>query len=674
MYSKLAIKNVRKSVKDYTIYFLTLTISVCIFYVFNSIADQSIMLELNQNQRGYVKLLSNVISGASVFIAFVLGFLIIYANGFLIKRRKKELGLYMCLGMGKGKVSSILFLETFVIGITSLAVGIIIGVFLSQGLAIITANLFAVNMTRFTFVFSSSSMIKTILYFGIMFVLVMFFNSVNVSRYKLIDLIYGEKKNQELKTKNIYVSVVIFLLSVACLVTAYLLILHNKLFVIDEEFIFSLILGFLGTMLFFMSLSGFLLKIVQSNKKLYFKNLNMFVLRQINSKINTTFVSMGTICLMLFVTIGMLATGFSINRSINQSVYKITPYDVSISMQGLDKQTVLNELGMDISKTAKKSVEYQLYEAPFGFLSMTGDTDNPDLKQQIEQSITIEDFNPPVMTISDYNKLMEGAGRDTIHADGEHYYLVGNYQMTFPLLQEFIDRGRTLTFGGTEYTAGQDKAIDESYETTPMALNMITILVPDSAIQNAGLQPVAQGICFDLKDGIIGETFEERFDEASKKVFNKYNFQDKNDLTYFQMYTKEETRMQSAGLSTMVVYMGIYIGLVFLITSVAVLAIQQLSEAADNAKRYRILRNIGAESKMLNHALCLQILIYFLMPLFLAVIHSIVGLYVANTVVVIFGASNIVLPAILTTLVLLAVYGIYFLATYFGSKNIINRG
>lgn len=671
MYSKLAVKNVRKSVKDYAIYFLTLTISVCIFYVFNSISDQSIMLELNQSQRGYVELLANVISGASVFIAFILGFLIIYANGFLIKRRKKELGIYMCLGMGKGKVSIILFLETLVIGITSLAAGLVIGVFLSQGLAILTANLFAVDMTRFAFVFSSSSMIKTIIYFGIMFVLVMLFNSVNVSRYKLIDLIYGDKKNQELKTKNIYVSVVIFLIAVACLGTAYVLILRNNLLLLNWEFGLSLLLGFIGTMLFFMSLSGFLLKIVQSNKKLYFKNLNMFVLRQINSKINTTFVSMGTICLMLFVTIGMLSTGFSINRTINQSVKMITPYDVSISSQGVDQQKVLDELGLDISQYAKNTVEYKLYEAPFSFLSMVGDTEASDLKAQMEQSIV--DFNVPVMTISDYNRLMAGAGRDTLPEDKEHYYLIGNYEMTRPLLQEFIDRGRTLNFGGVQYTAGQDKSIYDSYETTPLAMNMITAIVPDSAIKNAGLKPAAQGVCFDLKDGITGETFEAKFDEPSKKVYNRYNW-DKDDSTQFQMWTKEMTVAQSAGLSTMVVYMGLYIGLVFLITSVAVLAIQQLSEAADNAKRYRILRNIGADSKMLNRALCLQILIYFLMPLFLAVIHSIVGLYVANTVVVIFGSSSIVLPAILTTIVLILVYGVYFLATYFGSKNIINRG
>lgn len=673
MYSKLAVKNVRKSVRDYAIYFLTLTISVCIFYVFNSISDQSIMLELNQSQRGYVESLANVISGASVFIAFILGFLIIYANGFLIKRRKKELGLYMCLGMGKGKVSIILFLETLVIGITSLAAGLIIGVFLSQGLAILTANLFAVDMTRFAFVFSSSSMVKTIIYFGIMFVLVMLFNSINVSRYKLIDLIYGDKKNQELKTKNIYVSVVIFLMAVACLGTAYVLILQNKLLLFDAKFIWSLILGFVGTMLFFMSLSGFLLKIVQSNKKLYFKNLNMFVLRQINSKINTTFVSMGTICLMLFVTIGMLSTGFSINRTINQNVKMLTPYDVSISSQGVDQQKVLDELGLDISKYAEKTVEYKLYEAPFSFFSMVQDTDIAGLREQMENSITLEDFNPPVMTISDFNMLMGGAGREAVPVDGNHYYLIGNYEMTRPLLEEFIDRGRILKFGNVEYTAGQDKSIHDSYETSPMALNMITLIVPDSAIENAGLLPVAQGVCFDLKNGITGEMFEEKFDEPSRKVYNQYSW-DKDDSTQFQMWTKELTVTQSAGLSTMVVYMGLYIGLVFLITSVAVLAIQQLSEAADNAKRYRILRNIGADSKMLNHALCLQILIYFMMPLFLAIIHSIVGLYVANTLVVIFGSSDILLPSILTTAVLILVYGVYFLATYFGSKNIINRG
>lgn len=669
MYSKLAVKNVRKSVKDYAIYFLTLTVSVCIFYVFNSINDQTIMLQLSQNQRGYVELLANVISGASVFIAFILGFLIIYANNFLIKRRKKELGVYLCLGMEKRKIAAILFLETLLIGVTSLATGILLGLFLSQGLAVITANLFAVDMTRFAFVFSVEALWKTIACFGVIFLLVMLFNSLIVSKYKLIDLIYGEKKNQELKTKNIGVSVFLFLVSVACLATAYALIIRNKLMTVDTSFILSLVLGFLGTMLFFLSLSGFLLKVVQSKKGFYLKNLNMFVLRQINSKINTTFISMGVICLMLFVTIGMLATGFSINRTINQSVRMLTPYDLSISIQGVEMQTALEKAGLEVDEYAGVKVPYQLYEAPFSVFEMFHGTNDGLWREQMEQNMTIKDFNPPVMKVSDYNRLMEEAGRKTVQPQGSEYFLLGNYQMLRSLLHEFIAEGNTLTVGGVAYTPGMEEEIFDSYETTPLAMNAVTIILPDSAVE--GLPIMAQGLCLNFKDGIDPQAFEEKYGDAFQTLYNTYA---RNPDTSVEVWTKTQTKEQSLGISTMVVYMGIYIGLIFLITSVAVLAIQQLSEAADNARRFRILRNIGVDGKMINHALFLQILIYFLMPLLLAIVHSVVGLYVANTVVIIFGASDITFPATLTALVIILVYGIYFLATYFGAKAIINKG
>jgi len=228
MFFKLALNNVRKSIKDYTIYFLTLSFGICIFYVFNSIESQEAMLKLNQSQRAIIQVLSEVIGYVSVFIAVILGFLIIFANKFLIKRRKKELGLYMTLGMEKGKISRILILETIIIGIVSLVVGLSVGIFLSQGLSVVTAHLFAVDMKDFTFVFSQSAFFKSILYFGIIYFVVMIFNTITISKYKLINLLIGSKKNETLRIKNIWLSVCLFVLSVISLGIAYRCIIKTE--------------------------------------------------------------------------------------------------------------------------------------------------------------------------------------------------------------------------------------------------------------------------------------------------------------------------------------------------------------------------------------------------------------------------------------------------------------
>ncbi len=192
MLCKLSIKNIKKSIKDYAIYFFTLILGISIFYVFNALDSQAIMLNVSSNTKEIIKLMMNILSGVSVFVSFVLGFLIIYASRFLIKRRSREFGIYLTLGMSKKKVSLILFFETLFIGILSLIVGLFLGILISQVMSLIVANMFEANLTKFTFVFSFSSCLKTIIYFSIMYLLVMIFNTISVSKCKLIDLLNKE--------------------------------------------------------------------------------------------------------------------------------------------------------------------------------------------------------------------------------------------------------------------------------------------------------------------------------------------------------------------------------------------------------------------------------------------------------------------------------------------------
>ena len=327
MYFKLAAKNIKKSLKDYTIYFLTLVFGVCIFYTFNSIKSQGVMMELTALQANAFELTNSVIGIASVFISFILGFLIVYANNYLIKRRKKEFGIYMTLGMENKSLSRIIFVETMLIGVISLGIGLVCGVLLSQGISVFTAKLFKTDITKFTFIFSKDAFIRTIICFGLIYLVVLIFNSYAVRKVQLIDLLNGARKNENLKVKNIWISVVVFLISITMIGIAYYMVLKAGVAVVFN--IVPIILGFVGTFLFFFSLSGFLLKILQANKKHYLKDLNMFVLRQINSKINTTFISMSFICLMLFVAICTFSGGLGITKAMNIDLDDLTQFDAS---------------------------------------------------------------------------------------------------------------------------------------------------------------------------------------------------------------------------------------------------------------------------------------------------------------------------------------------------------
>ena len=225
MLFKLSIKNMKKSFKDYAIYFLTLVLGVAIFYMFNSLDSQQAMLDVSASTRELIKLMITMLGMVSVFIAIVLGFLIVYANNFLINRRKREFGIYMTLGMGKRQISKIILIETILIGIISLIVGIFIGVFASQFMSILVAKLFEADMSEFTFVFSFDSCIKTCVYFAVMYLAVMIFNTITISRYKLINLLTAVKKNEKVKIKNPVISILVFLASCRniriCLLESY---------------------------------------------------------------------------------------------------------------------------------------------------------------------------------------------------------------------------------------------------------------------------------------------------------------------------------------------------------------------------------------------------------------------------------------------------------------------
>lgn len=207
MFIKLSLRNIQRSMKDYTIYFFTLVLGIAMFYMFNSIESQTVMMNISASTKEIIQLMLSILSGVSVFVSCILAFLIIYANRFLMKRRKKEFAIYMTLGMGKRQISSIILCETLFIGFISLVVGILVGIILSQVMSVFVAGMFEVDMTRFEFIFSQSAMIKTILYFAIIYLIVMIFNIFFIGKQELIDLFISHNKNETIKARNLWVCI-----------------------------------------------------------------------------------------------------------------------------------------------------------------------------------------------------------------------------------------------------------------------------------------------------------------------------------------------------------------------------------------------------------------------------------------------------------------------------------
>jgi len=688
MLFKLSIRNMKKSFKDYAIYFLTLVLGVAIFYMFNSIDSQQAMLEVSQSTRDIIKLMINMLGYISVFVAVVLGLLIVYANNFLINRRKKEFGIYMTLGMGKRQISKIILMETILVGIMSLIVGLIIGVFASQFMSILVAKMFEADMSKFQFVFSKDACIKTGIY-----VAVMFFNTMTVSRYKLINLLNATKKNEKVKIKNPIISIIVFIGASCLLGYAYWKVtgdVHSL--TTADKLLPPILMGIIGTILVFWSLSGFILRVVQSIKNIYLKGTNMFVLRQINSKINTTVISMSVICLMLFMTISILSSSLSLRNTMQRELVEMTPVDLNLyktanlpeSYMKYGKEVrptkeQMEDSRIPITETLKNngldmSVLKDLIEIPvYATNNLTWETFCADKLEEIKAEFPMlrYDTSEMIVKVSDYNKIAKLYGINQYELKNNEYIMICNYDSMEELRNRILSDGSTITIAGKEYKSKYNECKSGFISMSTSHTNTGIILVPDNCELTESMKKQYLFVAnynADTKEG--KEEIEKIFVDDNSELLQNL---DKNGLN-IDGTTKIALMEASVGLATIVTFIAIYLGIIFLIASAAILALKQLTESSDNKQRYTILRKIGCDEKMINKALFRQIGIFFGLPLILAIIHSIFGIQFAMTVMEGLASSEDLLPSIVATVVIIgAIYGAYFIATYLGSKNIIKE-
>lgn len=686
MLFKLSLKNIKKSIKDYSIYFFTLVFAVAMFYMFNSVDAQTSMLSLNESKYEIIKSVVQIIAYVSVFVSVILGFLIVYSNNFLIKRRKREIGLYEILGMSKRKVSLILFIETVIVGIISLIIGLLLGIFLSQFLSIFISKLFEADLTRLKFIFSIHAFNKTILYFGIIFLFVIIFNAITLNRYKIIDLLTADRKNEQVKIRNKYLTIISMLLSLSLLSYAYyLLLVKNALLMFDKHFILMLLSGALGTFLLFFSLSGFLLKILEKFKKIYYKNLNIFILKQVNSKINTTVVSTTIICLMLLLTMCMLSGSMTLAKIYNDDLKENNLTDFTVKAYNINSEVVYEdgetydvfgaiipiEEGKSFEKLnlaindkefnnyVKEYVLFRKYaDRNLNIMDIITKSDIKKLRKEYGNSISL-DSNVSIIRKTDYINFMKLNNKDYIDIKDNEYLLLSNIEITTNSYKNFYENKNTITVNNKVLKPASDKIIETAYENYNTAGNDGLIVVSDEITNDLDL----------LSLSLVGNYVDNDNEEEYGDKF--YEFLSSKTNYAFDFRSRVMMETSSLGIKVMVIFLGLYLGITFAISSATVLAIGQLSESSDNKKRYKILSQIGADSKIINKALFTQIAITFLFPLIVALIHSYFGLKKLNKLIISFGSVDLASDILFTAIFILIVYGGYFLLTYFCSKNII---
>lgn len=683
MLTKLAVKNAKNAFKDSIIYFITLVLGVSIFYIFNSIyAQEKIMSSVEYAQES-LKAIGEAMSYVSVAVAVILAFLVVYANNFFIKRRKKEFGIYLTLGLSGRQVTFILIVETVIMGIVALGIGIVLGILGSQLMSIFTAKMFELNMSSLTFIIAYKAIWKSILYFAVIFLLAMTINVFTIGRLKLIDLLYGKSKSERLKIKNTKISMVLLVTSLALLWFAYYEILDYG-FAYPKKMMLSIISGSLGTFLFFVSISSMLMVFVKAREKTYFRGLNMFTFRQLGSRINTNVISITVVCIALLLVMGIFSTGYTIQESVSELAKHENLYDVSAfvdtteptdkklgkSLQNRKKINFDKMVLANVKGVKKENIVYvSTYEVKGNVENYTG-VDNARANY----------LSKAVVKLSEFNRLLKLRGEKPIELRKNETLIVSSNSTFKEVAKAFIDKNKKVKLGQNSFVPM--KKIKEMSLANTSDVHGAFVVNDEFIWKNA--VPSSEFVNIKTGDKKISEQIKRLFVDKGRGLKGDREIEtDENGYIIaggikanFRVHgieTREETLVGAVSVKAIIAFMSIYMGITFMIACASILSIQQLSEVDDNKHRYGLLEKIGADKKLLNKALFRQIVFYFALPLTLALVHAVVGLIAVNRILEDIGILGMKNGLFTTGVFVIIIYSIYFIFTYIGSKKIINR-
>lgn len=723
MLCKLAWGNVRRAGRDYLVYLLTLTLGVTVFYAFNTTSMQVDIAGIDEE--GLAQVMGSMLGYLTYFLAGVMAFLMVYANNFIMKRRKKEFGLYQVLGMGRGRVATIMALETVIVSVVAFVAGIVLGVGLSQLMTFFTASLFKTQIANFHFFFSVHAFNLTLACMLVMFVLTLLLNLRAVRRTKLIELMGAERRNESIKTRNPWIAIAIFAVGVVLVGVAYYRLLRDgfpltatdsKLQEAMNQFGITTAMVTVGTFALFWGLSGMLIKLLQSLRGVYWRGLNMFIVRQLAAKVNTVCFSMGVIAMILFLAITSVTCGMSIASVMNENLERYAPADMSQTYvyytpdtldyykeyvnpseadrmvladttvdlypawHGKDKSADNNdETGkkVNIADVAGEHVQIDSYLSyPFGGSSPSVSAGEMCKTMGEKLPKAFGGSKPDAMGLfvtpaSQYNKLRQMMGEEPVSIGRDQYLLTCDMGGELvDLYTKYMAGGHALTLGGHTLKPATDKSDEDTaaIANSAMGSNPGTVVVADELLSQLNLQPYSSSLLVNYKQGM--DTTEA--DESIKYTLLDNLLVDGKEPGFWGAFiTRSEMYTQAAQMNGLISYLAIYIGFVLVVACAAILSIQQLSNVADGSRSYRVLAQIGCDDRQIRHSVMAQQAVFFLFPLAVGLAHSFVALKVIIELVSIFGNMSIGGTVGLTCAIFLAAYGGYFLVTYLMSTGMV---
>lgn len=715
MLCKLAWGNVRRAGRDYLVYLITLALGVTVFYAFNTISEQAASAGLSKEIGDVI---GSITSGLTVFLAAVMGFLMVYANNFIMKRRKQQFGLYQVLGMGRGQVALVMTLETAIVSLGALAIGLACGIGLSQLMTFFTASLFRTQIASFHFFVSAGAALFTVECLIVIFLVTLVFNLRVVAKAKVIDLMGARRSNETVAVRNPWVSAALFVVGCVLVGVAYERLLRDGMPVTmdsQEEmsrFGITTALVVVGTILLFFGLSGFLLKALQAAHSLWWRGLNMFTLRQLAARVNTVSMSMAVISMILFLALTSVTTGMSMANVISEAVERGTPADYTTQVAyhsptairqlqkseqgaGLEAGTSTEGLAstthpvdvldaathqaqrsdgstVNLAAITGASVQVDVYDAapaageqPLVSTAEFARAAGKTLPQAINTGDD-RDSAMGIMSESTYNHYLAFRGKEGMSLGADGYLVtsdsgpsvVGIYIAALAAGHEVTLGGRTLRPART--TVDEDAS---TFVNMAMSSNKGTLVVPDEVLASLNLPVQYSYLLVDYPAGSDASAIDKKFGNAAN--YGTVTDAAGQDVGSFGLDSTRISVYESTdSVNGLISYLSIYVGFVLVVACGAILTIQQLSGVADAQPSYRLLAELGTDATSLRRSLLAQQAVFFAFPLVVALAHSAVALKVIVNVVETLGSLTIGGTVGLTCAIFVMCYGGYFLLTY----------
>ena len=681
MYAQLAKTNVRKSIKDYLIYFITIAICVSLFYAITSLSssDYELITEESYNFRA----LKIILQYSTYLITAILILLIAYVNKYMIGRRKREFATYVLLGAEQISVSLMFFIETIVVGFLAIITGILVGTLFSQAITAIVL-ISAKQEVVFSIKLYADTVVITFIFFISMFCIIGLYNVIVLRKIKLIDMINAHKQVEfQFKRSNkVYIAIFVVSIIMYIISGSYTVKLINSEIDYSVKSLMyigiSLITFIIGTYALFYSIAYIMIYIKNKCINFKYEGTNLFLIGAIVSKVKTAPILMATISItFLGAMISFIMTLVMSQWSMGYLDMRV-PYDIEI--RNNYSTNFLAKSNIDDIKVIPKLDYSEIVE----WLNNNG----KDIESycQVEKYIISHDDNIKstlAIKLSDFNKLRTMLGYDEIKLNDKEFTTQWHNAVSDEVINNYVGKNSKLNINGVTYNISQDSSYKESIGEGFYFNSDNIIILPDEVCDN--LDFIETNFVANIENKM---KYEEANEFRQNYIYNWFRsnnsefvtkYSDENDITYrvidIRIKSLEINNILTTTLAMRI--LGVYLGIVLLMISLTILSLSQLTDSIEHKDRFNVLRKLGVEENQINRIILKQISIYFIAPIVIAMIGDAIFIYnyylIYNDIITVFvGNIEFILSIIFGVALMIVIYICYFIGTYYTFKRNIN--